>query len=74
MIITGTNSKSRYPFYDKSYLSLCFGPFSRPSISGNRNSFFISLYSKKQNCLEARAQNLIYFFLTDACIITQISI
>ena len=56
-------SKSRYSFYDNFQLSLYFCAFSRPSISGNSNGFFISSYSKKQDCLNSIGQkNLIFFF------------
>lgn len=46
--ITGTNIKSRYPFYDNSkYLTLYFGAFSGPSLSGSCDGFFIFSCSKK---------------------------
>ena len=58
-IRTGTNSKSRYPFYDNFQFSLYFCALCRPSISGNCNGFFISSCSKKQDCLDLRGPNLI---------------
>lgn len=48
--ITGKNSKSRYPFYDKFTLFFC--AFRGPNIAGNCDGFFISSYSKKQDFLD----------------------
>ena len=50
------------PFYDNFQFSLYFCAFSRLSISGNCNGFFISSCSKKQDCLDLRGPNLIRFF------------
>lgn len=59
--ITGKNSKSRYPFYDKFTLFFC--AFRGPNIAGNCDGFFISSYSKKQDFLDIDMMglNLIYF-------------